>query len=79
MAALSADLMLGGCFPGDENQWASRRQIMEAAERCGVSELQPEKVGGAWTARVPDTVPDYQLREDCIHAELGNQGLLATR
>ena len=74
-----AALLLSGCFLGDENDWASRGQIVEAAGRCGLSGFEPTEAGTAWAAYVPASVPDHAAKEDCIYNDLGRQGLLATR
>ena len=72
-------LALSGCFIGDENDWASRKQIVATAERCGITGFEPTKAGDAWAAYVPETAPDAKRKEDCIYADLERQGLLATR
>jgi hypothetical protein len=79
LIVLAAALGAGGCFSGDMEGWASRRQIIEAAERCGVPDFKPMKAGAAWAAYVDETVPDHQAKEDCIYNDLQSQGLLATR
>ena len=76
---IAAAPTLGGCFVGDENDWASRREIVEAAERCGVSDFEPTEAGAAYAAYVPAGVPDAKAKEDCIYADLRGQGLLVTR
>ena len=81
MRALGALLLLlpTGCFIGDENNWASRDQIVEAAKRCGLSDFKPTEAGAAWAAYVPETVPDHAGKEDCIYKDLNGQCLLVTR
>ena len=74
-----AALTLAGCFFGDENDWASRSDIVEAAERCGVPDFEPTEAGAAYAAYVPATVADSAAKEDCIYKDLDGQGLLATR
>ena len=76
---LTAALATTGCFPGDENDWASREQIVDAAARCGVAEFEPTDAGAAWAAYVDRDVPDHAAKEDCIYGDLAGQGLLATR
>lgn len=76
---LAAALGAAGCFSGDMEGWASRRQIVEAAARCGVPDFKPMKAGAAWAAYVDETVPDHEAKEDCIYNDLQGQGLLATR
>jgi hypothetical protein len=76
---LPALLLLSGCFVGDENDWASRDQIVQAASRCGITDFEPQQVGGAFTAYVPATVPAAKDKEDCIYRDLARHGLLATR
>jgi len=70
---------LAGCFVGDENRWADRRQVVAAAGRCGLQEFTPSKVGDGWAAYVNRRVPQSLAKEDCIYADLKKQGLLATR
>lgn len=70
---------LAGCFVGDENRWADRRQIIDAAGRCGLREFTPTKIGNGWAAYVDRRVPQPRAKEDCIYADLKRQGLLATR
>ena len=70
---------LAGCFIGDENNWASRSEIIAAAERCGVPDFEPTRAGSAYAAYVPAIIPEAQAKEDCIYADLQRQGLLATR
>ncbi len=80
LAASCAATALSGCFIGDENDWASARQVREAAARCGLPEFEPTAApGGAYAAYVPNSVPDARAKEDCIYADLGRQALLATR
>ena len=79
LIALAASLCLGGCIWDDEAAWASRRQIIDAAARCGVPGFEPLKVGDAWAAYVAKDIPNHQEKEDCIYADLTTQQLLATR
>lgn len=73
-------LSTAGCFPGDEFHWASRKQVVEAAERCGVRSFKPTQASeGAWAAYVDARVPDHLAKENCIYADLDRQGLMATR
>lgn len=72
-------MLLSGCFVGDENDWANREQIVQAASRCGITDFEPKPVGGAFTAYVPTAVPAAQEKEDCIYRDLAHQALLATR
>lgn len=72
-------LILAACFYGDENDWAEREQIIEAASRCGVTRFEPTEAGDAYAAYVPKTIPDAREKEDCIYRDLDRQGLLATR
>ncbi len=75
----AASFTLAACFVGDENHWASRRQIVQAALRCGVPSFQPTKVGDTWAAYVAGENPNHGPKGDCIYADLQRQGLLATR
>jgi hypothetical protein len=76
----AAQLCLSGCiFVGDENDWASRKDIIEAAKRCGLNDFEPTKIGDAWAAYVKADRPDARHIENCIYADLERQDLLATR
>ena len=79
MAAVSC--VLAACFVGeDENRsWASRRQIVDAAARCGVLNFKPTEAGADWAAYVEGEDPDRGQKGNCIYADLKSQGLLATR
>lgn len=76
-----ASFVLTACFVGDENagKWASRREIVDAAARCGVPNFQPTKVGDAWAAYVEGEDPDRSPKGNCIYADLRSQGKIATR
>ena len=80
LAAL-ASFGLTACFVGDENarKWASRREIVDAAARCGVPDFQPTKAGDAWAAYVEGEDPDRGPKGNCIYADLKSQGKIATR
>ena len=79
LVVTASALTLTGCFYGDENDWASRSDIVEAAERCGVPDFEPTAAGAAYAAYVPANVADAAAKEDCIYKDLDGQGLLATR
>jgi hypothetical protein len=81
VVAVLASFILTACFVGDENagKWASRREIVDAAARCGVPNFRPTKVGDAWAAYVEGEDPDRGPKGDCIYADLKNQGKMATR
>jgi hypothetical protein len=79
LVGLAAVLSSAGCFSGDEANWASRKQITDAASRCGIPDFQPTRAGTAWAAYVDKDLPDHTAKEDCIYADLAGQGLLATR
>ena len=80
LAAL-ASFVLTACFVGDENavKWASRREIVDAAARCGVPDFRPTKAGDAWAAYVEGEDPDRGPKGNCIYADLKSQGKTATR
>ncbi len=79
-ASVALCLALAGCFSGDSNEhWADRRQVQEAAARCGVPDLKPTRAGAHWAAYVAGESPDHGPKGDCIYADLERQGLLATR
>ncbi|MDH4745111.1 hypothetical protein OMP43_13905 [Sphingomonas sp. CBMAI 2297] len=59
--------------------WATKAQIVEAAERCGMTDFKPIKAGAAWAAYVPKNVSNHAAKEDCIYNDLRGQGLLVTR
>ena len=74
--------LLSGCWwYGDETagQWATKREIMAAAEECGVPDFEPQRAGVGWTAYVDDSVPDAEAKEDCIYDRLAEGGRLITR
>lgn len=81
LLVLTATISLGGCFPWDEDagRWSTPDQIRVAAARCGLSDFEPTKAGGAWAAYVDDGVPDHAAKEDCIYADLASEGRLTTR
>jgi hypothetical protein len=64
---------------GDEDNWASREQIVEAAARCGIDGFEPTEAGSAWAAYVKPSVPGAKQKEDCIYDDLNAQNLLVTR
>lgn len=72
-------LSISGCFIGPDDEWATRAQVVEAAERCGLPLFQPQRVGNAWSAHVPESVSEHKIKEDCIYEQLTRRGLLATR
>lgn len=80
LAAL-ASFVLTACFVGDENagKRASRREIVDAAARCGVPDFRPTKAGDAWAAYVEGEDPDRGPKGNCIYADLKSQGKIATR
>jgi len=81
VVAVLANLILTACFVGDENagKRASRREIVDAAARCGVPNFRPTKAGDAWAAYVEGERPDHGPKGDCIYANLKSQGKMATR
>lgn len=74
-------LGLSGCFPGEDGDihWASRKQVVQAAARCGIQHFEPTQAGSAWAAYVPGENPDGGPKGDCIYADLKSRGLTATR
>lgn len=74
-------LMLSGCSPGGTGDihWASRKQVVQAAARCGIRDFKPTKAAGSWAAYVPGERPDKGPKGDCIYADLEGRGLTATR
>lgn len=64
---------------GVQHGFASRRQIVEAAARCGFYDLKPTKAGVNWAAYVDGEHPDHDPKGDCIYADLKREGLRATR
>jgi hypothetical protein len=81
VVAVLASLILTACFVGDENagNWASRREIVDAAARCGVPNFRPTKAGDAWAAYVEGEDPDRGPKGNCIYADLKSQGKMVTR
>jgi len=88
-SAVVLSSLLAACGPlgpafdpdgGEDALWASRQQIIDAAERCGVPNYEPERAGAQYSAYVPKSVPDHQRKEDCIYRDLREkQGLQVTR
>jgi len=76
---IGAPFLLSACFYGDENDWASRDDIVQAARRCGVSNFEPTEAGSAYAAYVPREIAQAQTKEDCIYRDLKSKGLIATR
>lgn len=72
-------LSTSGCFIGPDDEWATRQQVVEAAGKCGLPLFDPQRVGNAWAAHVPESVSDRKVKEDCIYEQLAQRGLLATR
>ena len=74
-----ASFNLAACFVGDENagRCASRRQIIDAAARCGLPNFKPTKAGAHWGAYVDGEDFDRGPKGNCIYADLERQGLLA--
>lgn len=72
-------LSLSGCFIGPDDEWATRQQVVEAAGKCGLPLFEPQQVGNAWAAHVPESVLEHKVKEDCIYEQLAQRGLLATR
>ena len=79
LLAIAVVFSVSGCFVGDETNWASRRQIIEAARHCGIQAFEPTKVGDGLAGYVDKQLPQHQAKEDCIYAALEKQGLVATR
>ena len=78
--ATGTTVLLVGCFLGDENNWASREDVVKAATRCGIPNFEPSDApNGAYAAYVPLDVPNARQKEDCIYNDLKSRGLLATR
>jgi hypothetical protein len=72
-------MALGGYFYGDEDDWASREQIIAAGERCGIMALQRTRTGNGWAAPISDGLRHHQATKGCIYTDLTRQGLLAVR
>ena len=81
IARPAISLMLSGCFPGDDGEirLASRKEVVQAAARCGIQKFEPTRAGAAWAAYVPGENPDNGPKGDCIYADLKSRGLTATR
>ncbi|MNI46074.1 hypothetical protein D3C73_1005200 [compost metagenome] len=75
----ASTLSVSGCFIGPDDEWATRAQVVEAAERCGLLQFQPQPVGNAWAAHVPESISEHKIKEDCIYEQLAQRRLLATR
>ena len=72
-------LLFIGCHSGPIDGWANREQIVAAAARCGVPDLEPTEAGANYASYVPSSVPNARAKEDCIYRDLHRQGLLITR
>lgn len=72
-------LSMSGCFIGPDDEWATRQEVVDAAEACGIPLFEPQRVGNAWTAHVPESVAGHEVKEDCIYDRLAQRGLLVTR
>jgi hypothetical protein len=75
--AVAISLLVSAC--GDAGDWATRRQIIEAAQRCGVAHFKPTKAGAGWAAYVSPASPEAKVQEDCIYEDMAKRGLLVTR
>lgn len=76
----AASLMAIGCSPGGlPHEMASREQIVQAAQSCGLPDFQPTVAGDFHAAYVPRSTPDAVAKEECIYSELKGQGLSVTR
>ena len=73
-------IALTGCFGDDEfsDKWASRKDIILAAERCGVPNFQPKKLREGWGPWVPGEDPDAGPKTKCIVKTLHEQKLMVT-
>lgn len=76
--SLTAGAPLAACGYS-QSDWASRDEIIEAAERCGIRNFEPTKAGAAWAAYVGPDVPDHKTKEDCIYDDLQGRGRFVTR
>ena len=79
-------LLAASCGPrfdpdaGEQDLWASREQIVEAAARCGIPKFEPYPANAHYAAYVSEDVPDHAAKEDCIYDDLRKrQGLQVTR
>jgi hypothetical protein len=72
---------LSACFIGDEDAggWASRNEIIEAANRCGISDFEPTEAGAGWAAYVAGEDSGKGRKSNCIYDDLHRQGLKVTR
>ena len=80
--ALVLALLATGCQVGDVSEFenhASRTEIISAAERCGLQDFEPTRMGDGWGAEVSEAAPNFSDLEDCIYRELAERGLVATR
>lgn len=75
-------LMVTGCQVGDVSEFAdhaTREEIIAAAERCGLQDFEPTRMGDGWGAEVGDEIADASELEDCVYDDLAERGLVATR
>lgn len=77
-AVVCAGVALSACTQGSEG-FATRRQVIDAAARCGVPNFKPTKAGINWAAQVDGENPNHGPKGDCIYSDLERQGLKATR
>ena len=70
---------ISGCFYGNEFNWASRKDVIEAAAECGLEGFEPSPAGEGWEADVPTTNPREREIEDCIYDIMHERDLLLTR
>lgn len=76
-AALCALVCVGfltGCARDAQQGFATRRDIVEAAARCGVPDFKPTRAGANWAAYVRPPVHDHQAKEDCIYQDIRGAG-----
>lgn len=63
----------------NSNVWASKNDIIAAAQSCEEPNVKPVPAGDAWAIETIDGKPISVEKSRCIEVELDRQNLLVTR
>jgi hypothetical protein len=63
----------------DSNVWASKNDIIAAAQACGESNVKPVPAGDAWAIGTIDGKSISAENSRCIDVQLDRQNLLVTK